>query len=769
MANDEYEYEIVDPLGPDYSPEPFEEEEDQLGFGFYTRPESNFKTDRLVGIFENDNDGRSPRLMYLVHITARFGMFSRSAGSWTHIQPNWGVDPNLKYINLKESDYRQIIDIFDDQIDGYSELYYEDLEKYRDINHWDTEFYSTHGPRHMANVTELINQAQFFIEPKPYFLINKNRRIDEWSDGELVIALLKKYQEEYEDKILSHLNRKPSEKMQDKLNYIEMYPPLHQAVLDLRNKFFDLISSQNLIHELEEYFDHDPYEHYLDGRSKVSIEFLIDTYKRIMSFFLAYSTPLNVKDVKSLKVTRHISALPKSRLELWVNGEEPVVLVANTQIGQFLLSNRTWHLRLMPETDSQEDIYTLSEPRVVHLKPELSGEIISYFKKSSIEDIRLDNLDLRHFQVSYHSDTTELDQESVNFGYQLYLSNYEIGVGDIELTYSDLDVISKKVFSDFFNNINSDYEFLKSINKLSEFVDIEYEFQNLTDFRNLKKSFRAHSINWSIQVFFDPEGENFEDVAIREKKIIEERKQYTLQKLKGYASLIKRATISSTPFEPGSFSFIVDENKFVKDLIIETDIGVFFLDSPIPELPHFPLWSFLDLQEIREIKSHRYSVLIAHKYVEEAVYLYLDSLKTGEKISRDAVLRFWQDYEVDEIPESERLIWHTRSRKISELPFEIQYLGKWAQSFMDKFAKENVHIDSWVSKSIFKRFLDDSSDLPRHQVLMLFYILTNPVLATSKTLDKKECESLLKPIYEKITAEVGIIPYDAGDDFSFSE
>ena len=50
MANNDFEHEIVDPLGPDYRPEP--SEEDQLGFGFFTRPNSYFDTDRLVGIFE---------------------------------------------------------------------------------------------------------------------------------------------------------------------------------------------------------------------------------------------------------------------------------------------------------------------------------------------------------------------------------------------------------------------------------------------------------------------------------------------------------------------------------------------------------------------------------------------------------------------------------------------------------------------------------------------------------------------------------------------
>ena len=304
MAKDDYEYEIVDPLGPDYSPEP--SEEDQLGFGFFSRPDSYFNTDRLVGIFENDNNETSPRLTYLVHITARFGMFSRSVGSWVHIQPNWSIDPKLNYINFKESNYQEIVNMFDDSIDDYSALTYEELEKYREIIHWETEFYSSNGPRHMLNVVELINQAQFFIEPKPYVFKNTNRRIDEWSDGELVIALLQQHKQHYENKILSHLNRKPSEKMQDKLNYMEMYPPLHQAVRDLREKFFDLISSQNLNHELEEYFDHDVYEHYLEGRSKVSIEFLTDTYKRLMGFFLAYSSPLEVNEVKSLQITRNI-------------------------------------------------------------------------------------------------------------------------------------------------------------------------------------------------------------------------------------------------------------------------------------------------------------------------------------------------------------------------------------------------------------------------------------------------------------------------------
>jgi len=31
---------------------------------------------------------------------------------------------------------------------------------------------------------------------------------------------------------------------------------------------------------------------------------------------------------------------------------------------------------------------------------------------------------------------------------------------------------------------------------------------------------------------------------------------------------------------------------------------------------------------------------------------------------------------------------------------------------------------------------------------------------------KKDCESLLKEIYEKLTKEVGITPYDPGDDIA---
>jgi hypothetical protein len=227
--------------------------------------------------------------------------------------------------------------------------------------------------------------------------------------------------------------------------------------------------------------------------------------------------------------------------------------------------------------------------------------------------------------------------------------------------------------------------------------------------------------------------------------------------------------MSSTPFGPGSFSFIFDENKFVEHLVVETDMGTFILDTPNPDFPDFPLWTIWDFQEVKKKNSYKYSVLIGQKYVDAAVYLYLDSLKTGEKLSKETLAGFWQDHEADEIPEAERLIWHTQSRKISELPFEIQYLGKWAQSFMEKFVKENISIDSWVGISLFKLFLDNSFSFPRHQVLMNFYILTNPVLATSKSMDKKDCENLLKPIYEKLTTEVGIMPYDPGDDIAVSE
>ena len=767
MANHDFHHEIVDPLGPDYSPE--SSEEDQFGFGFFTRPSSYFSTDRLVGIFENDNDDRSPRLIYLVHITARFGMFSRSVGSWIHIQPNWSIDPRLEYINFKESNYQEIIQMFDNCIDDYSALTYEELEKYRATAHWESEFYSSYGPRRMLNVVELINQAQFFVEPKPKVLGHSFRRIDEAHDADLVLELLERYKHDYENKIITNLRRNSSEKIKDNLKAIEMYPPLHQAVLDLRSKFYDLISSQNLIHELEEYFDHDVYEHFLDGTTKVSIEFLTDTYKRIMGFFLAYSYPLDVEDIKSLEVKRDISALPECRLELWVVNKKPFVLVANTQIGQFLLSNGKWHPRLLPDTNSQEDIYTLSEPEVVHLKPELASHIVSYFRKTSLEYIKLDDLDLQHFQVSYDPSTKERDQKSVNFGYELYLSNYELDAGNIELAYSDLDSISKQIFLEVFDNISSNYKFLKSENKLTKFVDTEYEFQNLTDFIFSKKSLRAHVINSAINAYFTTDGDNFDDVANRERKLIEERNQKHIERRKGSVSLIKKATMSSTPFGPGSFSFIFDDNKFVEYLVVETDMGTFILDTPNPDFPDFPLWTLWDFQEVKKKNIYKYSVLIGQRYVDAAVYLYLDSLKTGEKLSKDALVGFWQDHEADEIPETERLIWHTQSRKISELPFEIQYLGKWAQSFMEKFVKENIGIDSWVTKSLFNLFLDNSFAFSRYQVLMMFHILTNPVLATSKSMDKKECESLLKVIYEKIATEVGIIPYDSGDDIAVSE
>ena len=67
------------------------------------------------------------------------------------------------------------------------------------------------------------------------------------------------------------------------------------------------------------------------------------------------------------------------------------------------------------------------------------------------EDIKLDNSDLRHFQVSYDPDTKERDGDSVNFGYELYLSNYEQGAGNTELAYSKLDSISKQIFLEVFN------------------------------------------------------------------------------------------------------------------------------------------------------------------------------------------------------------------------------------------------------------------------------------------------------------------------------
>jgi hypothetical protein len=759
MANNDFEDEIVDPLGPDYSPE--FSEQDQLGFGFFSTPASYFATDRLVGIFEKDNLERSPRLLQILHMTSRFGMFSRSRGSWLHIQPDWGIDPNLKYINFKEKNYREIIQIFDDSLDNFTEINYEDVEKFRAMTSWEDDFYISDGPRHMLNVVELINQAQFFVEPKPDILTHTFRRIDEAHDAGLVLQMLDTHRENYEIKVLKNLKRKMPETMKDELKIIEMYPPLHEAVLDLRNKFYDLISSKNLTHELEEYFDHDTYEHYLNGTSKISIEILTNTYNRLMPFFLAYASPMDADQIKSLKVIRDISAMPESRLELWIVEEKPYVLVANTQFGQYLLLNQKWNPRIRPNEVSQEDIYTLTQPKVIHLKPELSTHIISYFKKTNLNDIDLENLDLLQFQVSYNSDTKDFDQKSINFGYELFN-------GNADLKYSNLDSLSKQIFLAINNNISSNYDFLRKRRKLSEFTNTEYELQKLTNFALSKESFPAHVICSAIEAFFNPDGENIDDVANRERKIMEERNQKFNQERKANTLLIKKATMSSTPFGPGSFSFIFDENDFVHYLVVETDIGMLFLDTPNPAFPDFPLWSFWDLQESNKKISYKHSVLIGHKYIDAAIYLYLDSLKIGEKLSKDNLSGFWQDYEADEIPESERLIWHTQPRKISELPFEIQYLGKWAQSFIDKFMEDHVGIDSWVSVDLFERFLDDSFSFPRHQVLMNFYILTNPAI-TPKRLSRKDCESLLKEIYEKLTKEVGITPYDPGDDIAVSE
>ena len=367
-------------------------------------------------------------------------------------------------------------------------------------------------------------------------------------------------------------------------------------------------------------------------------------------------------------------------------------------------------------------------------------------------------MDLLQFQVSYNSDTKDFDQKSINFGYELFN-------GNADLKYSNLDSLSKQIFLAINNNISSNYDFLRKRRKLSEFTNTEYELQKLSNFALSKESFPAHVICSAIEAFFNPDGENIDDVANRERKIMEERNQKFNQERKANTLLIKKATMSSTPFGPGSFSFIFDENDFVQYLVVETDIGMLFLDTPNPAFPDFPLWSFWDLQESNKKISYKHSVLIGHKYIDAAIYLYLDSLKIGEKLSKDNLSGFWQDYQVDEIPESERLIWHTQPRKIFELPFEIQYLGKWAQSFIDKFMEDHVGIDSWVSVDLFERFLDDSFSFPRHQVLMNFYILTNPAI-TSKRLSRKDCENLLKPIYEKITKEVGIIPYNPDDDIA---
>lgn len=70
-----------------------------------------------------------------------------------------------------------------------------------------------------------------------------------------------------------------------------------------------------------------------------------------------------------------------------------------------------------------------------------------------------------------------------------------------------------------------------------------------------KKSLRPHVISSAINAYFSIDGEDFDDVANRERKLIEERNKKTIARHKGFASLIKKATMSGTPFGPGSFFF----------------------------------------------------------------------------------------------------------------------------------------------------------------------------------------------------------------------
>ncbi len=369
---------------------------------------SYFAPDRLVGVLgisDSDEPVSSAHLYTLIHLTSRFGAFIREGNRWEPLWQGWNPDPSLKYINFKADAYDKVVRAFDQSPEDF--LYYEEFSEHQEILEWEGSFDNTLAPECFRDIEELINWIQDFVEPKPAVITYGRHRV---SCGDMAwmyphVQELEALREATEEYVLAQRKKSSSEKMEEQLTRIELYPPLTQAVHDAMNEAASLAANVDCLEEFEGELDFTAVGNYFNG-SKASVKDLGKYYVELIALGLGYQVPLNQLNADNLQLVRDLSLKPEDRLEAWfIHGQkiELYQIMANTRFGLFARYGKgKWQPVL--RSREEEDLYDMSGVTIVQLRPEREVEIFREFDAGKLQEMSIKDPALNKFKLEYRGD-----------------------------------------------------------------------------------------------------------------------------------------------------------------------------------------------------------------------------------------------------------------------------------------------------------------------------------------------------------------------------
>lgn len=448
---------------------------------------SYFSADRLVGVIRvqriNANE-KIAQLVELIHLTSRFGAFIRTGEKWEHLWQGWNPDPDYKYINLRDASYQEVVQLFDDCF--LDSLPYAEIRKFQTTLNWEGVFDETDGPEHFRDIEEIINWNQDFAEPTPAVITYgvDNVSISDMAWMQPHVDELERLEKETQSYVLAQRSKPSSLVMDESLSSIQMYPPLHQSVLDAVNEAGSHASRADCLEEFEHELSDLPVSHYLSG-GRASMRDLNRYFIQMLAIATDYRRPLKQEEVDQLKLFRAKEVKPANRLEVWFLGAEDSTfhnVIANTEFGLFARDGRrVWRPYLRnPEV---EDIVELAGCSIVYVRPEREEHLLALADSGKLDSLRLMWDTLNKFRVFYENrgwiasdfaDRTPLNQGS-------------------ELSYADLTRIAAQVVKEAVFAIEMDLKVMKKVGY--DVSEMEQSYEELAAFRRNKKNLSYLDLN----------------------------------------------------------------------------------------------------------------------------------------------------------------------------------------------------------------------------------------------------------------------------------
>jgi hypothetical protein len=367
-----------------------------------------FTPDRLVGVLrisDPDEPVSSAHVYALIHLTSRFGPFIREGSRWEPLWQGWNPDPSLKYINFKTDSYDRVVRAFDQSDEDY--LYFDEFGEHQDVLNWEGSFDNTTAPECFRDIDELINWIQDFTEPKPEIITYGSGRI---SCGDMAwmypyVEELKSLRESTEDYVLSQRRKSSEVVLDEKLMQIEMYPPLHEMVIEAYYSAASAADSEESLDEFDQRMNKTAFMKYFKG-GRASIRELNYFHLDLLAEMIDMTRPISQREVDAKVLVRESSTKPENRLEAWfIHGQETELyqLIANTKMGLFSRYGKgQW--RPVIRSRDEEDVYDLNGVTIIHLRPERELEIIKEFDAGKLHEIHIKNPALNKFKVEYRGE-----------------------------------------------------------------------------------------------------------------------------------------------------------------------------------------------------------------------------------------------------------------------------------------------------------------------------------------------------------------------------